>query len=308
MVVPSMAEIQALAASCVDAADPLLCENFERSFGASPARFAAMTQEQQQVCVQAAVGSIEAHPGAGLSDFRTWFGGSYVVDASGNPLVVYHGTNAHVYSSGEQIQKFHTRPASGRGGAFFSDQFSLAQQYGERVYAVCLSIKQPLIVHADEQVWAALSAQTRIGGVVTDAIRLAAAQHASEMTQMFAEMAELFDDEGDVIVKPKFSDADVSLESRTLEDLPHFSDGMSETDLLVKLARRLGFDGVIFKSVLDSPTCDAGYQRVASDVFVAFEPDQIRFEAECELAVAVAVAVASEPRSNSVQLSEAPSP
>jgi hypothetical protein len=73
--------------------------------------------------------------------FKRWFGASKVVDERGQPLRVYHGTNAHAYARGERIEAFGT---SSRGGAFFSSDPRIAGQYGERVYAVYLHLENPL--------------------------------------------------------------------------------------------------------------------------------------------------------------------
>jgi hypothetical protein len=74
--------------------------------------------------------------------FRAWFGGSQVVNVFGDPLVVYHGTNADfsVFEVGEK-------------GAFFSEKSVPANAYaigdGEvnegLVLPVYLSIQNPLV-------------------------------------------------------------------------------------------------------------------------------------------------------------------
>lgn len=72
-------------------------------------------------------------------EFKRWFGESKVVDEDGNPLIVYHGTEAN----------FNTFDMSkGRAnmdiqGAFFSPYIEDAQGYGGDVKAVYLSIKNP---------------------------------------------------------------------------------------------------------------------------------------------------------------------
>ena len=92
--------------------------------------------------------------------FRRWFGDSKVVDERGEPLVVYHGTNAHAYSPGERIEVFGT---GSRGGAFFSSDPRIASQYGERVYAVYLRLESPLVLHAAGRGWTDLRGSSRAG-------------------------------------------------------------------------------------------------------------------------------------------------
>lgn len=67
-----------------------------------------------------------------------------------------------------------------------------------------------------------------------------------------------------------------TLDRLVLGDIPGLNEGGIETDVVVKAARRLGFDGVIFRDVQDSPTADQGYTRVVSDVFAVFYAEQIR--------------------------------
>jgi N12 class adenine-specific DNA methylase len=94
---------------------------------------------------------------ADTSAFKLWFGASKVVDASGKPLVVYHGTQS-------DINAFVTSRPSPSGintwhGAYFSPSPSLASSYasqpgrsagdavaGPNVMPVYLSIKNPKII------------------------------------------------------------------------------------------------------------------------------------------------------------------
>ena len=96
--------------------------------------------------------------------FRKWFGDSKVVDADGNPLVVYHGTQ-------HEILSFSTECVPGRAtsgdplmdclGAHFTDDRKVAEGFAggwyrkkqtgkPRVYAVYLRLEQPYAVHEDE--------------------------------------------------------------------------------------------------------------------------------------------------------------
>ena len=61
--------------------------------------------------------------------FNKWFGDSKVVDANGEPLVVYHGTGA-------DFETF-------RAKAFFSPSKKAAENYGKRVVSVYLSLQNP---------------------------------------------------------------------------------------------------------------------------------------------------------------------
>ena len=216
-----------------------------------------------------------------------WFFDSKVTNPDGTPLVVFHGTNAHAYSEGG-IESFHTQPASGRGGAFFTSDRGLAAQYGERVYDVHLSLKNPLIVEGDGKSWGSMSGDTRIDGGVPDALRLASQKAANELTTLFADMDELFAVEGEAVVaSPKIQVGATSLAARTLGDIPGLDTEGLETDAIVKTARKMGFDGVVFRNVQDSPTLDSGYAKVLADVYVAFDSQQIRHVAQLQMEAAL---------------------
>lgn len=217
--------------------------------------------------------------------FRRWFGDSIVVDEDGEPLVVYHGSNAHVYSPKESIEVFYTSPTSGRAGAFFSSDRGIAKQYGERVYELYLRIENPLVVDADGAWWTNISGSSLISGNVTSRLRRQLesdrSRLAAEADKIAAELAD-FDsdfepDLDDEKPRNRVSPIEQTLDGHLLRDLPSFDDAETfETDDISRAARRLGFDGAVILNVVDSPTRDPGYKRIASDVFVVFDPRQIK--------------------------------
>ena len=90
--------------------------------------------------------------------FKKWFKGSKVVDANGDPLVVYHGTkfpeNPNFQNIVGKEQNFHVFDVGERFGDLGS-HFTVSQQVasehftgsdGGRIYPVYLSIKNPLRV------------------------------------------------------------------------------------------------------------------------------------------------------------------
>ena len=74
------------------------------------------------------------------SRFKSWFDDSKVVDTAGDPLVVYHGTDA-------EFDIFHVSRSQNGGqdeiGAFFTTNKEAAEDYGERVISAYLCIKKP---------------------------------------------------------------------------------------------------------------------------------------------------------------------
>lgn len=210
-------------------------------------------------------------------EFRAWFGDSKAVDEQGNPLALYHGTNAHAYSPGKEIEAFNTRPDSGRGAAYFTPDRALAASYGEKIYKTYHSMQNPLIVDVGHHGWGSIPATAKIiAGKVTPELRSHSAKHTSNMNKLFDEMAELFGDAGEPMKDPL--DGIHDLAGLPLRTLPKHRDADTlETDQIAKTARDYGFDGVIFKNVNDAPTSDKHlYQQKSSDVYAAFHPNKIK--------------------------------
>ena len=72
--------------------------------------------------------------------FKQWFGESKVVDENGNPLVVYHGTDAAFTTFSNTGEKL---PSLGYG-YYFTPDISKAQQYGSNIMPVYISAERLL--------------------------------------------------------------------------------------------------------------------------------------------------------------------
>jgi len=193
-------------------------------------------------------------------EFKRWFGDSEVVDENGKPLVVYHGTNANAYSA-ESFQTFDTRGE--RGGAYFSTSRDVAQQYGEDVYASYVALKNPLIVDAQGRYWANLDGDAPVYGRETEKLYQ---QRVSGDRATDGLLAELFEDAKPRTVRKRRA----SIDGSTLESIGDATDA----DSLAKLARKLGYDGVLVRNVRDAPVADSS--QIAADTVIAFEPTQIK--------------------------------
>ncbi len=87
-------------------------------------------------------------------NFKAWFGDSKVVDAEGNPLVVYHGTGRPGFDSFDPATRGDmTGGADARAGFFFTDNPSAADEFtwnsGSKegaIYPVYLGLKNPAVV------------------------------------------------------------------------------------------------------------------------------------------------------------------
>ena len=91
---------------------------------------------REQLGIDAAGGDINS------PEFKAWFAGSKVVDGSGNPLVLKHGSHT------EGIETFHGLTTVVPGLTFFTDNAPTAKSYGKVLYGVCLKMENPLIVDA----------------------------------------------------------------------------------------------------------------------------------------------------------------
>lgn len=110
--------------------------------------------------------------------FRKWFGDSRVVDADGNPLVVYHGTGVNVGNRGEfmsgdfdtfnpEMSGKSSKTGAPEGSFFFTNSAEAASSYtvqwrgdfsethkeSANVMQVFLTIKKPLKVSAKGENW-----------------------------------------------------------------------------------------------------------------------------------------------------------
>ena len=65
-------------------------------------------------------------------EFKKWFGNSKVVDKSGNPLVVYHGTNQPINSFDKKRQGISTQSQSSKKAYFFTDSSEVAGEYAAK--------------------------------------------------------------------------------------------------------------------------------------------------------------------------------
>nr|DAE46842.1 MAG TPA: crystallin beta/gamma motif-containing protein [Caudoviricetes sp.] len=77
-------------------------------------------------------------------EFKAWFGDSKVVDGTGKPLVVYHGTGADITSFDKNKISERTKNYGYYGAGFYFTPFkNQASFYGDKRYDVYLSIKKP---------------------------------------------------------------------------------------------------------------------------------------------------------------------
>lgn len=80
----------------------------------------------------------------GTKAFKNWFGDSKVVDSEGQPLVVYHGTNAEFDTFDDSFFGKTDEGFAGKG-FYFTNYGDLTSEYGSKQIKAYLSAKNPFI-------------------------------------------------------------------------------------------------------------------------------------------------------------------
>lgn len=197
--------------------------------------------------------------------FDRWFAGSKVVDQSGNPLVVYHGTNQPI----EQFSTSRLGTATGEGagakhGFFFTASEEEAGQYadnaGRRVIADIEKFE---------------AEQQRLQNEVTRLERLAQKTGNWEPYEEAMSKWEDFEiaaSREDPSTGRNIIAAYLAIRNPKVID---FGGGRimsaGDFDETITAAKRAGHDGMILRNIADSPE-----GNLVSDHFVAFEPNQIK--------------------------------
>ena len=193
----------------------------------------------------------------------------YLTDPNGKVVTMYRGIS-NTYG-GLVSNRYH-------GGTFSTDDIELAKQYaGEfgKIEKIFLSMKNPLEIDGHGAMWDDIE----YIGYKTD--------EASKKLHKLREEIRLIEEDlinlpltlDDGSVNPNFDELYDKLNSelvmRYMERDRIFDDetnpyGRGTTNDLVELAKKNGYDGVIFKNVYD------GLEK-ASNLFVTFEDDQIHY-------------------------------
>ena len=112
---------------------------------------------------EAPTGAVVRQDGMAKTDspeFKAWFQGSRVVDETGAPLVVYHGTNIAFQDFSKERVGSSTDQGKLGAGFYFSEDSRIASSYatlarakrgmeGPQVYPVYLSMKNPLAISTE---------------------------------------------------------------------------------------------------------------------------------------------------------------
>lgn len=202
--------------------------------------------------------------------FQRWFGNSKVVDANGQPLVVYHGTNQTFKAFSKKRGGMATGPRAGAiHGFFFTNDYGEAEDYaqsaGSKVVAnVSKFEKEAERLRKHSERLEQIAQRTRRQEDWT------AYEEAYAAWEQYETNAIQEDPSKNVQVISAYLSLQNPLEAHFTADGLHSEYGVIED--VINKAVRDGHDGVILRDISDRPSGG----RARTDQYVAFSPKQIR--------------------------------
>jgi hypothetical protein len=196
--------------------------------------------------------------------FKAWFGNSKVVDASGKPLVVYHGTNQPIDDFNSERLGNATKSVSSRLGFFFTSDAHVASLYAENA-------AERVVSGIDEFERKSSELQKRADRLEREA------QRTGEWGAYEAAMSEWEDLEigatreensGQNVLPVYLSIQNPKVIDFEGETILRLNGGFGEA---IAQAKADGYDGLILRNIDDTPN-----ESRASDHYVTFEPIQIK--------------------------------
>jgi hypothetical protein len=201
----------------------------------------------------------------GTPEFNDWFGGSAAVDANGNPLVVYHGT-------GGDIGEFN---AKGVPAIHFTNSndnaYAYARDKGGVKYDVVDSKGGILQGGFDTKKDAMDFRRSEVGGKSS----IKKVDGAPNIVPAYLSIKNPLqvDVGGEYFSRIKLPDQLKGLmKSRGWTDA-ELAEMLFKTDHISNMAKEAGFDGVIFRNVIDTTPSGA---KVATDTYAVFNPEQVK--------------------------------
>ena len=186
-----------------------------------------------------------------------------LTDPNGNVVTGYRGLKGSY--GGLVSGRYH-------GGTFVTNKKSLAQQYaGEngKIEVVNLSMKNPFEFEGNGRLWN----QLRFEGHGENDISRRLSVIREEIKRLFAKIDEgRKKNENTQQYSNKIKELEA--ERKAIYDDKSNPYGMYDTNKMVEYAKSQGYDGVIFKNIIDSVT---GSAEDISDIFVVFNEKQIHY-------------------------------
>ncbi len=189
--------------------------------------------------------------------FRHWFGDSKVVDESGEPQVMYHGTDPESRGDFTRFRMGQTEgdafqlALSGIGPGFFTDRPRQASTFGDFIIPAYLSLQNPAVFETDMQAFAAyVQAEDVVDFFNADTEEMTDGQYlqwARENRDRVAEFkaakkirAAWWEGQNDAFNQV------IAAAEEAMKSNPGLSDGAA----LRRVLQEKGHDGVIFKDTL----------------------------------------------------------
>jgi Large polyvalent protein associated domain 38/Large polyvalent protein-associated domain 5/ADP-Ribosyltransferase in polyvalent proteins/Large polyvalent protein-associated domain 1 len=191
----------------------------------------------------------------GVRNFWKWFGDSKVVDADGNPLVVYHGTDNDIEAFDRGKLGSTTGAASAKMGFFFTPDPVVASSYVTntgRVYPVYLHAES--VKEADYE--GAFYREISYAEVISDA--------SSTPDQRRDKIRAKYD----LAPKP----------GQRARSAASYSKQQAAADAHIARTEGLDekYDGVVLRNTFDPGMTDRQAAKVKTDIWVVFDPKQIK--------------------------------
>lgn len=197
-------------------------------------------------------------------DFQKWFEGSQVLDESGNPLRVYHGTRFNFSSFNPEALGRATEAPSAGLGFFFSRRPRTAEDYAQHM--VLPEEKEKYHAMREEadaltqRYWRGYSRRKKPESIAR------AKEDYERAQQLIRESAEMTSQGGNVM--PVY----LSMKNPFVYDMKGKPYREKSYYDIVQQAKQAGHDGVIIRNTYDAMLGDGK----PDDIFVVFEPTQIK--------------------------------
>lgn len=205
----------------------------------------------------------------GSKEFKDWFSGSKATNESGKPLMVYHGTNTKLDKFSHEFSNTGTK--TGKEAFFFTSNPEEAQRYGMTGRTGRMQEITSQMTKLEQQ------AQTP-GLPLKDLYKL------NDRYQELADQRQKIFDEarqsGDMLVAGQGANifpAYLSVKNPEVIDMKGEM-RPSEPELLdiIKQAKKDGKDGIILRNAYDQMFAEGKPDYGTTDLYAAFEPEQIR--------------------------------
>ena len=216
--------------------------------------YGQMNREFRESLINEAI----SHPQS--QEFKSWFGNSKVVDKSGNPLVVYHGTNQPISAFSKKRLGMNTMSSSAKRAYFFTDSTEVAGEYaasaGRKVRSD-ISNYEKKIKELQNKV-ERLEKHAQLTGNWTP----------YEKAMEEYENYDIGTSREDEITGQNILPVFLKIENPIVYDFKGQSYSVQSINELIDTAIKNGNDGVIMKDVVDT--------EPASTHYIVFKPNQIK--------------------------------